>query len=57
MLNRIFPASIDNHYRGYKLALWLFIPITLTKVGTRVALDRLSPWQARQAPLARPEYS
>ncbi len=33
MLNRIFPERIDNHYRGYKLALWLFVPITIMKVA------------------------
>lgn len=33
MLNRIFPERIDNHYRGHKLALWFFVPITLMKIG------------------------
>jgi hypothetical protein len=33
MLNRIFPPQFDNNYRGHKLALWLFIPIVLMKVG------------------------
>lgn len=33
MLNRILPACIDNHYRGHRLGLWLFVPITLQKVG------------------------
>ncbi len=33
MLNRIFPKHIDNHYRGMKLALWLFVPITFMKVA------------------------
>ena len=33
MLNRILPACIDNRYRGHRLALWLFVPITLQKVG------------------------
>jgi len=33
MLNRIFPERIDNHYRGYKLALWFFAGITFMKVG------------------------
>ncbi len=28
MLDRIFPKQIDNHYRGHKFALWLFVPIT-----------------------------
>ncbi len=33
MLNRIFPDRIDNHYRGHKLALWFFFPITFMKVA------------------------
>ncbi|MCH7806862.1 MAG: hypothetical protein IH995_06925 [Proteobacteria bacterium] len=33
MLSRIFPEHIDNHYRGHKLALWLFVPITFMKVA------------------------
>ena len=33
MLNRIFPERIDNHYRGHKLALWFFVPITFMKVA------------------------
>lgn len=33
MLNRILPTCIDNRYRGHRLALWLFVPITLQKVG------------------------
>jgi hypothetical protein len=28
MLNRLFPAQIDNRYRGHRLALWLLYPIT-----------------------------
>src|SRR5215470_16883878 len=27
MMTRLFPAQIDNRYRGYRLALWLFVPI------------------------------
>lgn len=33
MLNRLFPERIDNHYRGHKLALWLFVPITFMKIA------------------------
>jgi len=29
MLSRIFPAQIDNNYRGYRLAIWLLVPIAL----------------------------
>jgi hypothetical protein len=32
MLNRIFPEQIDNRYRGHKLALWLFYPLTFMNV-------------------------
>ncbi len=27
MLDRLLPHSIDNHFRGHKLALWLLFPI------------------------------
>jgi hypothetical protein len=33
MFNRLFPERIDNTYRGYKLALWLFALLVLMKVG------------------------
>ena len=33
MLKRIFPERIDNHYRGHKLALWIFVPLTFMKVA------------------------
>lgn len=33
VINRILPACIDNRYRGHRLALWLFVPITLQKVA------------------------
>ncbi len=33
MLNRIFPEHLDNHYRGYRVALWLFVPITFMRVA------------------------
>jgi hypothetical protein len=32
-LSRIFPARIDNHYRGHILALWLFVPVALQRVA------------------------
>jgi len=33
MFSRIFPAQFDNaSYRGYRLAIWLFIPITLLRL-------------------------
>jgi hypothetical protein len=33
MLNRIFPGAFDNHYRGSKIALWLFVLITFVNTG------------------------
>ena len=32
MLNRLFPESLDNQYRGNRLALWLLFPITLVTI-------------------------
>ena len=33
MLERVFPRSIDNVFRGHRLALWAFYPITILTVG------------------------
>jgi hypothetical protein len=33
MLNRIFPLRLDNHFRGYRLAIWLLIPVVILKLG------------------------
>ena len=33
MLNRLFPARLDNHYRGMRLALWLFVPIVFMRIA------------------------
>lgn len=33
MLERILPRSIDNTYRGNRVALWLFVPILVMKTG------------------------
>lgn len=33
MLNRLFPARLDNDYRGMRLALWLFLPIVFMKLA------------------------
>jgi hypothetical protein len=33
MLNRIFPARFDNHFRGHKFALWLFCPLVFMQVA------------------------
>ena len=37
MLSRIFPAVIDNHFRGHVLALWLFVPLAFMKVALGLA--------------------
>jgi hypothetical protein len=37
MLDRILPAVIDNRFRGYALALWLFVPLTFMKVALGLA--------------------
>ena len=33
MMDRIFPQRLDNDYRGYRLALWIFFVITFMKVA------------------------
>jgi hypothetical protein len=33
MTSRIFPKSFDNHYRGNKIALWIFALITFINTG------------------------
>ena|SRR5258708_23022388 len=33
MFNQIFPRRVDNTYRGYNLALWLFGLLVLMKTG------------------------
>ena len=33
MIDRILPACIDNRYRGHRLGLWLFVPITFMNVS------------------------
>ncbi|GAB3359541.1 hypothetical protein [Lysobacter tyrosinilyticus] len=37
MLARIFPAVVDNRFRGYAPALWLFVPLALMKLALGVA--------------------
>ncbi len=32
MLTRIFPRAFDNHYRGYRIAIWLFVPLVLIRL-------------------------
>jgi hypothetical protein len=32
-MNSIFPATVDNDYKGHKIALWFFYLITIVTVG------------------------
>lgn len=38
MLNQVLPPSIDNTYRGYKLALWLFGVVVFVKMAQAVVV-------------------
>jgi hypothetical protein len=33
MLGRLFPSRIDNSFRGHPLALWIFVPLMLARLG------------------------
>ena len=33
MLNRLFPARLNNNYRGMRRALWLFVPIVVMRIA------------------------
>ena len=33
VLRRILPGRIDNHFRGYRAALWLFVPVVCMRLG------------------------
>lgn len=44
MLNRLFPAQIDNRYRGYLSALVLFVPVVLLKLVIAFNTMNLNPW-------------
>ena len=37
MLRRLFPAVIDNRFRGRRLALWLYVPLVLMKLALGTA--------------------
>jgi len=55
MLNRIFPKQIDNTFRGYRLAIWLLVPIVVVKMimGFNMLLNASQLAQtADQIPLA-----
>jgi hypothetical protein len=33
MLTRIFPKQFDNAFAGWRLAIWLFVPIVIVELG------------------------
>jgi hypothetical protein len=49
MLTRLFPRQIDNDYRGWRLAIWLLVPLALVKLlqGANVA-GLFGPGKSRQ---------
>jgi|CXWL01.1.fsa_nt_gi hypothetical protein len=44
MFSRLFPKQFDNNYRGYKLAIWLLVPIVLSKLFMGVNVAGFNPW-------------
>jgi hypothetical protein len=44
MLSRLFPKQIDNAYRGYWLALWIYVPIVLMKFAMGINVSGMNPW-------------
>ena len=41
MFDRLFPRQFDNDFRGWQLAIWLFVPIILLKtvIGVNSIVD------------------
>jgi hypothetical protein len=33
MLSLLFPRQIDNTFRGWRLGLWLFVPVLIVRLG------------------------
>jgi len=50
MLEQIFPRYFDNQFRGHPLALFLFLPIALLKIG--IGINQMFFTQADIAVLA-----
>lgn len=44
MLKLMFPAQIDNTYRGQWLALWFYVPIVLVKLVMGFNVAGFNPW-------------
>ncbi len=43
MFSLLFPKTIDNKYRGQRLALWLFVPLVLLKLMMGFNVAGLNP--------------
>ena len=55
ILSRVFPKQIDNTFRGYRLAIWLLVPVVIVKMvmGFNMLLNASSLAQtADRLPLA-----
>jgi hypothetical protein len=44
MFNLLFPARFDNDYRGWWLAVWLFVPVVLMKLAMGFNVAGFNPW-------------
>lgn len=44
MIERLFPAQIDNAYAGLGLAIWLLVPIVAMKFLMGMNVAGLNPW-------------
>lgn len=53
MLSRLFPRQIDNDYRGFKLAIWLLVPLLLFKSAISVNALGLNPLMTNREVLQR----
>lgn len=50
MVNQLLPERIDNAYRGYKPALWLFAVVLLMKVGISTSANMNLAPQGKMTP-------
>lgn len=53
MPGRLFPKQIDNTYRGYKLAIWLLVPLLLFKTAISVNALGWNPLMTNREVLQR----
>ena len=49
MIQKILPPSIDNTYRGHKLALWLFAVVLFVRMAQSVTVMFAGDYVARSA--------